>query len=170
MIRTSLRGSIVLTLLVAVASTTHAQLTLEVRLPTLEASIVNKTALNYPVDALLIQSPSGGLDPNNWLSLADQGITGWLEANPTNFDLTEFNLTSFTLWEPGTRFGIGNPLGLPDNQFNSLTQDVTFQYALTSGGLENGIVEYIQVPEPAAAAVGITAGLVAAAFRRAPRR
>ena len=112
-----------------------------------EASIANVGDQTLLIDGYTIVSPDGRLNPANgqWLSLQDQGLAGWDEADNSNSArITEFKTTGSQLFAPGSRFSIGRPLVVtPPAKFGDEageTIDLTFEYSLAGGGIEQGIV------------------------------
>ena len=69
------------------------RLTLKVNRVTGEAVVENSTGSAIAIDSYSIKSASGSLDPTSgkWVSLADQGASGWTEAGPTHQALSELN-------------------------------------------------------------------------------
>lgn len=92
------------------------------------------------VDGYTIESPSGLLDPEQWMSLTDQGTTGWIEANPRLAQLTELN------WEGSSTFDANSAvvLGTPYNGASTLpaSEDVSLQIRTTDGAIHDANVFY----------------------------
>lgn len=112
-----------------------------------EALIANVGDQTLSIDGYTIASPDGRLSPANgqWLSLQDQGLGGWDEADNSNSArLTEFKVSGAQLLAPGSHFSIGRPLVVtPPAKFGDEageTIDLTFEYSLAGGGIEQGII------------------------------
>jgi hypothetical protein len=110
-----------------------------------EASIINMGDLTLSIDGYTIASPAGKLNPASgaWQSFQDQGFIGWDEANNSNSGrITEFKTAGSQLFAPGTRLSIGRPVIItPPAKFGDDvggTVELTFEYSLASGGVEQG--------------------------------
>lgn len=110
-----------------------------------DAAIANIGELTLAIDGYTITSPAGRLNPANaaWQSLQDQGLAGWDEAdNSHGGRITEFKTAGSQLFAPGTRLSIGRPVTIiPPAKFGDEvggTVELTFEYALASGEIEEG--------------------------------
>ena len=86
------------------------------------------------IDVYTISSSAyGSLDKDGWASLADADPnSGWVEANPTVFDLTEVNVDpNGTLSLAGnSAVSLGNAVSFPTpTYFAEPTEDIRFRYA-----------------------------------------
>jgi len=86
-----------------------------------------------------ISSIAGNLlpDPSHtsgvgWDSLADQGLSGWLEVGNTSTNLAELNLSSSVSLNPSGSVFLGN-LTQPPISYPAATSDVQWGYTLTDG-------------------------------------
>lgn len=112
-----------------------------------EIQIANNGGETLSVDGYTIISPAGRLNPTdgNWLSLQDQGLAGWDEADNSNsFRITEFKTAGFQLFAPGSRVALGRPLVVtPPAKFGDAVEtaiDLTFEYSLAGGEVERGVI------------------------------
>jgi hypothetical protein len=112
----------------------HNNLIVTVNPVTGQAQLKNDSPFTVSIDAYEIESASGSLRPANgqWLSLDDQGVTGWDEANPTTFFLSETNADGSLMLAPGQSFSLGTPYNTAG------TQDLEFRFFLAGLGDFNG--------------------------------
>ena len=95
-----------------------------------QAQLRNSSKMTLQLVGYSILSASGSLLSGNadWLSLDDQNIGSWLEANPTSNSLNEFFAgAGATTLNPGQSYNLGNP-------FNEVggTKDLVLQFALAN--------------------------------------
>jgi hypothetical protein len=96
------------------------------------------------IDGYSIRSDSGALDPNNWASLQDQGLTGWHESNVGPTQLNEMNENGSIPLHTGGNKGLGAPYlptAVPFGQAPS-SGDLVFQYTTPGGPTVDGFVQY----------------------------
>ena len=84
-----------------------------------------------------IASPSGLLSASGFNGLADQGIPGWAEANPTDSLISELNPENVLAFDPSSRFSLGSAF-----QGGVKGQDLTFEYSSLTEVAE-GVVNYV---------------------------
>jgi hypothetical protein len=101
-------------------------------------TLINPETAPINFDGYSILSPDNELNATGWSSLADQSEPGWQESNPTPDSLTEINISSGTSLAGSGTFDLGAAYGGNVNSSNNLT----FSFSLTGGGVFNGIVEY----------------------------
>lgn len=108
------------------------------------AQLSNSSKTSIPLVGYSVLSPSGSLLPGNgdWLSLDDQNVGSWLEANPTATALNEFFAgAGATTLAPGQTLSLG---GL----FNEVSgsRDLVLQFGL-NGELSPryGVVQYAAI-------------------------
>jgi hypothetical protein len=96
------------------------------------ASLVNQSNFDVNLDALLITSTTGALDPVGWNGLAESGVAGWTAGTGAANRLAEGNLMGSTLLAAngGTR-AIGKPIN--SAVINDET-DVVLEYHIAGGG------------------------------------
>jgi hypothetical protein len=107
------------------------------------ASIRNDTNATINVDSYLITSAQPALNPTGWMSLADAGVTNWLEANPSSIHLAETNLQSSLALGGGESRAIGAPyVALTPTAIAQPETPVTFEYGVpgTAGSLVGDVV------------------------------
>ena len=101
---------------------------------------------NYSLETISLQSYAihsqlGNLNPLAWHSLSDQGIAAWEEANPTDFLLTELNLSHSISLIPGQVYTLGYAVDVV------ALGDLSFTYvAEQSTVTESGITYYGELP------------------------
>ena len=110
--------------------------------------IINTEAVALDFDAYVIEftttleqnATTSTLSEAAWSSLEDQNVTGWGEASPTDFLLSELNLASSSVLSAS-----GGKLGLGPAWVGGLSGDenVTFNYSVTGDLNLAGLVEYI---------------------------
>jgi hypothetical protein len=106
-------------------------LTLVINPRTGAASIRNDSGAAINVDSYLITSAQPALNPTGWMSLADAGVTNWLEANPSNIHLAETNLQSSLALGGGESRAIGSPYTpLTPTAIGQAETPVTFTYGV----------------------------------------
>jgi hypothetical protein len=101
-------------------------------------------ATNIPIDGYSITSANDSFNTVNgvWNSLADQAVSGWIEANPKPSALNEFDTNAQTVVVGNGQLSLGTPW---HPQFTALGQNlenVTFTYTNQSGEEVNGAVVY----------------------------
>jgi hypothetical protein len=107
------------------------------------ASIRNDTNATINIDSYLITSGQPALNPTGWMSLADAGVTNWLEANPSSIHLAETNLQSSLALGGGESRAIGAPyVALTPTAIGQPETPVTFEYGVpgTAGSLVGDVV------------------------------
>lgn len=123
-------------------------LTLEVNTTTGAMRFLNDQAVNLDMSYYEIRSASGGLNLGGWNSLDDsEGSdpvgTGWDEATSSTANiLSEMNLTSSRQFTPGSNWSLGNAY------VAGSALDIRFLFAAPGGGLQTGIVNYVQSAAP----------------------
>lgn len=108
-----------------------------------DARITNESATVLEIDSYTIVSESGSLLVD-WNSLADQGVSGWTEAQPTSTRLSELNPTgAATLGaeEFVSLDGLWDVAGLTD------LSDFSFQFRDLTLGTFDGIIEFASLSE-----------------------
>ncbi len=144
----------------ATAGTATAELTLTIDVQTGEIVMSNPEAAGIQFDGYTIASASDSLDPTGWRSIND-----WAQAETATvmallgFDalgMSEFSATTNDLTEGssgnGPLLGAGNSFSMLTGYDTSVdSQDVVFTYNVlgSTTGVTTGIVEYVNVPEPA---------------------
>lgn len=119
-------------------------LTLEVDTSTGAMRFINDQAVNLDMSYYEIRSASGALNHASWNSFDDgEGSdpvgTSWDEATSSTANiLSEMNLNSSRLLTPGSFSSLGNAY-TPGSAL-----DVRFLFAAPGGGLQPGIVNYVQ--------------------------
>lgn len=110
-----------------------------------EITLKNPTAATVDLDGYSILSPTGSLDPANgsWLSLADQGASGWQEAGPLPTVLSELNPTGSLAVAVNESHSLGSAFAPNPPAFGVNVSDLQFQYATLGGDIFTGVVEYI---------------------------
>ena len=83
-------------------------LVLVVNSATGEASMLNASDFDVSLDGYIIQSAAAELDSAGWVSLADQAMPDWVEANPSSEQLAELNFDGSTLFEAEEQFNMGD--------------------------------------------------------------
>lgn len=94
-------------------------------------------------------STLGSLDQGNWSSLSSSDPnSGWVEARPTVFDLSELNVITSTSLAGDSMFNLGNPITIPTpTKFGQETEDIRFRFAKpTESVFTEGTVVYTGVP------------------------
>ncbi len=151
-----MRGLAFLSMTLGVATATTAQeLTLLVNTDSGIAEIRNNSSNTYAWNYYEILSPSGSLNPNSWFSFDDQNFDaidgpdpgsvrgdsvgeGWDEAPNANTNvLAELFLTGDTSAIPTSLFFLGVPFT------PNATRDLRFNFGLTDGTLNTGVVQYV---------------------------
>ncbi len=84
-----------------------------------------------------IGSEGQHLNPDNWTSLADAGLPGWLEANPSTSFLSELNRQSESALNAGDSVNLGNAY-VPGPQKG----DVFFEYITSDLDVFSSMVHY----------------------------
>jgi hypothetical protein len=109
--------------------------------------ITNHSDQEVVIDAYTILSPTGRLLASNarWISLQDQGVPGWDEAdNVTSSRLTEFNPSGSLSLPPGAMRGLGKPYN-PEppaalgDEFPAA--ELSFEYSVPGVGVLEGVLE-----------------------------
>jgi hypothetical protein len=112
-------------------------------------SIVNEWEESITLDAYTIESVDGLLG-GDWHSLADQGLSGWDEAdNSSPHRLTEFNPQGATVVGAGATLTLGSPLSFPvPSRLGEpvADADLGFEYHSTGGEVIQGRVEFVGSP------------------------
>lgn len=116
-----------------------------------EAAFQNESPFfDVAIDAYTITSASGTLlaDNANWISLADQGIDAWDEAETSDaFRLTEVLPVGTTLMVGGGRvMDLGTPIQLPSGGEDPLQVDNFSVLFGVAGTLIEGVVRFGPVP------------------------
>jgi hypothetical protein len=144
-----------------VAGAAQGQLTLVVDDATGAASIFNDSATSISFDSYQIESTTGSLRPDDWLSLQDQGFAGWAEGGASNENiLLEINLTGDLELFAGTSVSLGEPVA------PGAIDSLSFRYRPV--GAEESIPGNV-IPEPASALL-VAAGLGGILMRKRNRR
>jgi hypothetical protein len=133
----------------AVTVNVEQRLVLQVDRFTGAAKLVNPAGqpVSIPMISYTVTSPGNGVSSaaGRWTSLADNGVSGWFEANPTATQLSELSPTGTLNMVPGSVQNLGTPINanvsaaLGTNRVN--TADVSFQYQSPTGQLISGVVE-----------------------------
>jgi hypothetical protein len=109
------------------------------------AVVMNNTGAAVSLDSYTIASTSNSL-LTGWGSLADQSMSGWVEAVPSTGRVSELNPTGTLTLNPGqsiTLNGLWNTAGPQD------ASDFTFQYRdSASGPTQFGAVEFASAGSP----------------------
>ena len=100
-----------------------------------ELRISNTSGQELDLTFYRIESEGGSLTANRWNSLADQGIDGWVENNPSDNALTESNFAGSTLLADGGQLTLGRA-------FNRREEDLVARVGTTDGLLNLLNVEY----------------------------
>jgi len=109
--------------------------------------ISNRSDKEVVIDAYTILSPTGRLLASNaqWISLQDQGVPGWDEAdNVTSSRLTEFNPSGSLSLPPGTIRALGKPYNPepPDALGDEFpAAELSFEYSVPGVGVLEGVLE-----------------------------
>jgi hypothetical protein len=109
-----------------------------------EARLGNFSPLIRPdIDSYTIQSASGSLNPEGWISFQQSGAAGpgWLEANPNEFHLAELNILGSTQFVAGMAMAIGEIFDTGG------ARDLVLTYS-TTDGVFAGVVEYAKLSTP----------------------
>ena len=123
------------------------RLRLSINWSTGEVSLANQGGKMVNIDGYTIVSPSGNLSAANgqWVSLQDQGIAGWDEAdNADDYRLTEFNPSGSKVFNLGESMSLGHPLSLvqPAKFGDAMPAvDLTFEYSVPGEGTVQGILD-----------------------------
>lgn len=72
------------------------------------AQIKNTSSFAVSIDGYQIRTTAGAFDQAGWNSLQEQALESWVEANPTNTQLTEANINDTTSFFAGQAFNIGD--------------------------------------------------------------
>ena len=74
-----------------------------------EARLKNSSPVSLSFDGYSVLSESGSLLPNNgdWLSLADQGMSGWQQANASTGAISELLTSGFLTLDPNESVSLG---------------------------------------------------------------
>ncbi|MDZ4783736.1 MAG: PEP-CTERM sorting domain-containing protein [Planctomycetia bacterium] len=125
----------------------HNTLVLVVDPDTGDAVIQNQSSFSAAINGYTIGSASGSLQFANgaWLSLDDQGLSSWEEANPSAEFLNELNPLGSSLFSSRMLVDLGTPFKVTGKR------DLTFEIHLVSGETMLGAVEYgepISVGQP----------------------
>ncbi|HJQ79376.1 MAG TPA: hypothetical protein VJ828_05440 [Lacipirellulaceae bacterium] len=116
-------------------------LTLQVNRVTGAVSILNSGAQAKTIDGYTIFSQHGALT-GAWNSLADQAVTGWVEAAPVATDLSELNPQNSSTLNSGGSFNLGTPYVRQFPAFGVDPDDISFEYSQTDGRTIQGSVVY----------------------------
>lgn len=121
------------------------RLTLTVDRSTGEVLVKNPTAATIDFDSYSILSASGSLAPADgaWNSLADQGVSGWVEAFPMATVLSELNPTGSLPVSASDSRSLGKAFAPNPFAFGVNVSDLVFQYSLPTGEIFQGVVEYV---------------------------
>lgn len=137
---------------------------LEIEMSDLTTWIRNDNPFPTSLTAYSIESASGILDPSGWRSIADAGVSdlgavtaalgsgglSFLEFGATNTNVAEGNIVSSAIFQAGTRWSIGRPFGTSPSQISSRPFDARFLFVEADGGVFEGAILFIPVPELAA--------------------
>jgi hypothetical protein len=93
-------------------------------------SLANTSEHAIALDEYSITSASGQLAPALWRSLADQGLTGWIESPPTTMALAEASATSLDVATSAAR-SLGRPYAGSATAFGvDGSADLVFRYTV----------------------------------------
>ena len=116
---------------------TFAQLSLRITVDTGFTEIVNDSGVGLSIDGYSIASPGGQLG-GEWISLTDQGLPGWDEADNSNETRrTEFNPVGSSDVASGAALSLGSVFVPVDGAGD----DVAFQYTQPDGATAFGNVQ-----------------------------
>jgi len=116
----------------------HNNIVLLVDTATGAAAIQNQSTFAAEIDFYTITSASNSLNPAGWVSLDDQNVEAWAEANPKSNRLSElFGAgTGGSLFSPNEAYEIGNAFTVGGQR------DLQIRFTLSDGTSIDGIVEY----------------------------
>ncbi len=125
-----------------VAAVSVPRMTLRVDSVTGATRLSNSSGSDFDVDFYQVESPGRSLLANQWNSLADQGVQGWMENSPDlRVRITESNFTGSTVLPSGSEWNLGEP-------YNSNGQPDLVAHVGTVDGLLNvAPVRYEEFPE-----------------------
>lgn len=105
----------------------------------------NPTGSPIEIDSYSIKSATGSLDPadGRWLSFADQGVSGWMEAAPVPTELSELNPLSSTVVAANDGRTLGQAYAPNPPAFGVSVSDLQFTYSSPTGQTYQGIIEYV---------------------------
>ena len=106
-----------------------------------EARLVNTTEKDLDLTFYQITSESGALSDRTWESLADQGVEGWLENNPSGNSLTESRFEGSTSFADAARINLGRAL-------RRRVEDLVARIGTADGLLNLMNVEYGEIIDP----------------------
>lgn len=159
------RGQFVVTQQVAGGNGTLVQATIAqgllvtVHRRTGELRIVNTSATTaVEFDGYILSSLGGALLPEEWSSLNAQGLTPWVESNPTPLHLGELSLGGSHVIGPGGHVSLG--AGFDTNAMvNGAAGGVDFSYSEVGGAIRTTGVEFVGPSASLALIVGSNGNL-----------
>ena len=82
---------------------------LQVDSATGQVQLKNDSPYDVFIDGYAVYSTAGAMQPQNgkWFSLKDRGVTGWEEASPTGFAVSELRQNGSMRLTPGSGYGLG---------------------------------------------------------------
>ena len=103
-------------------------------------SVTNVAGGPLDIQGYSLFSDNGLLSVDNWNGLTDQGVDGWIEANPRAEQLNETNLSGAATLAVGDSVDLG--AAWAGTTVSPREEDVAFSYLLSDGRVIAGNVEY----------------------------